>query len=97
MDPRDPPPPPPRTLDLHGLRPDQALRRVEQELHAARVQGLPSLTIVTGRGLGNRLQQPVLRGRVEAFLAREGPRLGVLGVQATSRGGALLVRLRPRA
>jgi DNA-nicking Smr family endonuclease len=96
------PPPamaPPRSqpsVDLHGLHPEQALRRVEQGLHGARVAGMGTLTIITGRGFGNRLQAPVLRGQVERFLEREKVRLGVLDFSLTSQGGALLVRLRGR-
>ena len=92
----DPAPRHPAAVDLHGLHPDQALRRVEQALHAARVAGEALVTIVTGRGWGNRLQEPVLRLRVEAFLDREKGRLGVLDYRQTSRGGALEVRLRGR-
>ena len=81
-------------LDLHGLEPTRALRRLAQELHAARVRRAPGLVVVTGRGYGNRLQEPVLRGRVEAWLdGPEGRALGVVSWTRTSRGGALEVRL----
>jgi hypothetical protein len=87
---------PVRSLDLHGLPPAQALRRLEQELHAARVRGASELLVVTGRGWGNAEQKPVLRKQVEAWLRGEaGRRLGVIDVRVVSKGGALDLRLRP--
>ncbi len=83
----------PRELDLHGLRPEQALARLRRELHTARVAGWPELTVVTGRGLGNRDQRPILRGHVERLLEAEGEALGVRGVRTGSGGGALVLRL----
>lgn len=86
---------PPPQVDLHGLRPDEALRRLSQALHAARVRGAETLTAVTGRGWGNREQKPVLRGKVEAWLSGpEGRRAGVRSHRRTNSGGALEVRLR---
>ena len=38
----------PFEVDLHGLRPDAALRRIEQELHAARVRGAGRIRLITG-------------------------------------------------
>jgi DNA-nicking Smr family endonuclease len=85
----------PPEIDLHGLNPEQALRRLGRELHACRVRRSPELLVITGAGFGNALHQPILRGRVAAWLdGPDGKRLGVLGHAVTSRGGALLVRLR---
>ena len=84
---------PAREIDLHGLRPEQALRRLEQELHAARVRGERTLRVITGRGWGNRAQKPVLRGHVERWLANEGPTFGVLAARVVAKGGALDVEL----
>ena len=84
----------PITVDLHGLRPEQALRRLAQELHAARVRGEEELLVITGRGWGNAEQKPVLRRRVEEWLrGPEGRRLGVREACVTSKGGALRVLL----
>lgn len=86
---------PPRRVDLHGLRPDDALRRLERELHAARVRGAQWLEVITGAGHGNRRGEPVLRTRVEAWLGSEAARArGVRGFRRVARGGALEVRLR---
>jgi DNA-nicking Smr family endonuclease len=81
-------------IDLHGLAPEAALRRLGQELHAARVRGLGQVLVITGRGLGNKKQKPVLRGYVEAWLdGPDGRRLGVGGYERRHAGGALEVRL----
>lgn len=81
-------------LDLHGHAPDAALRRLRQELHAARVRGLGTLRVITGRGWGNRRQEPVLRGRVESWLATDEARaLGVRTFVRVAKGGALDVSL----
>ncbi len=87
---------PPKTIDLHGLGADAAVRAVEREVHSAHVQGLTELRIVTGRGLGNRLQVPVLRPAVEGWLRTMGPHRGVLDFHREPHGGALRVRLRRR-
>ncbi len=81
-------------VDLHGLAPEAALRHLGRELHAARHRRLAELVVITGQGLGNALQKPILRGKVEAWLAGpEGRRLGVRGFERIHRGGALRVRL----
>jgi DNA-nicking Smr family endonuclease len=87
-------PAPVREIDLHGLGVDPALRRVRQELHAARVQGSERLVLVTGAGWGNREQKPVLREALERWLRTpEARALGVREVTRVHRGGALELRL----
>lgn len=82
------------SVDLHGLPPDQALRRLAQALHAARVRGRSSFLVITGAGWGNPEQKPVLRTKVEAWLrSPEGRALGVRSVERVHRGGALFLRL----
>lgn len=85
----------PLEIDLHGLGVEQALRRVAQELHAARVRGLTRLVLITGAGWGNRDQKPVLRPRLEAWLrGPEGRAAGVKDVRRTRGNGALELLLR---
>jgi DNA-nicking Smr family endonuclease len=86
---------PPAQVDLHGLRPEEALRRVSQEIHACRVRRMDRLKIITGKGWGNLRQQPILRPKVEQWLrGPEGRRLGVLGFEVADDGGSLVVELR---
>lgn len=81
-------------IDLHGLTPDGAIRRLGQGLHAARVSGRRSVLVITGRGWGNRERKPVLRQHVERWLAGpEARRHGVRGFELAAKGGALNVRL----
>ena len=69
---------------------------VVQEATRAIRKACGELLVVTGRGWGNRTQEPILRRRVEAWLrGPDGRRLGVKDVQVVSRGGALEVRLGP--
>lgn len=94
FDEEDPPP----KVDLHGMRPEQALVRLGQALHTARVRGDGTLDVVTGRGIGNTQGRAVLRPRVEAWLqGPEGRRFGVLSFQAIARGGCLRLRLATRS
>lgn len=93
-DPGDFDPPLVPEVDLHGMRPEQALRHLARELHAARQRRLKEVLVITGRGFGNPLQQPILRGKVEQWLlGPEGRRLGVQSFERASRGGALRVQL----
>jgi DNA-nicking Smr family endonuclease len=84
----------PASVDLHGLHPEQALRRLGQALHTARVRGDDELLVITGRGTGNETGRPVLRRRVEEWLrGPEGRGRGVGRVEVTAKGGALRVHL----
>jgi DNA-nicking Smr family endonuclease len=86
---------PPIEIDLHGLPPQHALRHLGRELHACRLRRCTEVLVITGRGWGNLQQKPVLRPMVEAWLrGAEGQRLGVIGFEEHSQGGALLVTLR---
>lgn len=92
---RPAPDPPTHVIDLHGLDPTSALRKLARELHTARLRGPRKVLVVTGRGWGNRLQKPVLRPRVERWLAGpEGRRAGVEAFRAVRSGGALELDLR---
>jgi DNA-nicking Smr family endonuclease len=81
-------------VDLHGCSRPEAERLLARELHACRVRGARRLTVITGRGYGNRAQEPVLRDHVEGWLRGPTARgLGVTGFERVHRGGALEVHL----
>jgi len=81
-------------IDLHGLMPADALRRIAQGLHSARVHGDKEILLITGRGLSNPDGEAVLRTRVEHWLdGQEGQGYGVHSHERTHKGGALLVKL----
>ena len=83
-----------KSIDLHGHSPQSALRFLGQELHSARVRGLAEVTVITGRGVGNRRGEPVLRGYVETWLkGTDGVRYGVVSFERSRDGGSLRVRL----
>ena len=82
------------SIDLHRMPAAEATRALARELHAARVRGLAKVVAITGRGFGNRLQEPVLRTKVEIWLASaEAKRLGVRGFRRVHRDGALEIDL----
>jgi len=84
-----------RSVDLHGHTPDNALRLLGQELHSARVRGEAELLVITGRGVGNRRGEPILRGYVETWLrGPEGQRHGVIRFSRSRDGGSLQVQLK---
>ena len=84
-------------VDLHGCAPSAAVRKVERALHSARLRRIGWVRVITGRGLGNKAQKPILREHVAAWLRGDGGRFhGVADVQVelASGGGSLRVRLR---
>ncbi|HJP02403.1 MAG TPA: Smr/MutS family protein [Planctomycetota bacterium] len=84
-----------REIDLHGLRPEQALRSLFSGLQTARVRGWTKVVVITGRGWGNARQEPILRGKVETWLqGQQARRVGVKSFSRQSHGGALDVNLR---
>ena len=84
----------PEEVDLHGVRPEAALRKLQQALHSARVLGQSELLVICGRGWGNADQKPILRAKLEAWLASPGGRqAGVQSWSRTAKGGALLLSL----
>ena len=85
--------PPDHELDLHGLRAEQALRRLAQELHAWRVLGVERALVITGRGLQSE-SGPILGPLVETWFATaEARALGIAEWKPKNSGGAFEVRL----
>ena len=89
------------TIDLHGLRQDDAYRRLLAFLHRCQTEGTKAAIVVTGKGgSGDALsgERGVLRRAVPLWLALPELRSLVVGFQEAGPGlggaGALIVRIR---
>jgi len=84
-------------LDLHGMNRIEAAAQVAHFVRAAAHRGLRCVRIVHGKGLGSRNREPVLKGKLRAWLI---PRDEVLAFcqapPAEGGSGALLVLLKGR-
>lgn len=79
---------------MHRKTWSDAGRLLRRALHAARVRGEAGLVAITGQGLGNATQTPLLRSHVEHWLAgQEAKHMGVLSFRRVHRGGALEISL----
>jgi DNA-nicking Smr family endonuclease len=89
------------TIDLHGLRQDDAYRRLLAFLHRCQTEGTKAAIVITGKGgSGDALsgERGVLRRAVPLWLALPELRSLVIGFQEAGPGlggaGALIVRIR---
>jgi DNA-nicking Smr family endonuclease len=81
-------------LDLHGLRRDEARDALQGFLRQARVQGLRCVRVVHGKGHGSPGREPVLKVRVQRWLAQAQEVLAFAQASGPQGGaGALLVLL----
>jgi DNA-nicking Smr family endonuclease len=85
------------SIDLHRMTAVESQRAVARALHTWRVQGVERAVLVTGRGYGNKRQEPILRGKMEAWLdGAQARSLGVRSWRRVARDGALEVVLARR-
>jgi DNA-nicking Smr family endonuclease len=81
-------------LDLHGLRRDEAREAVAQFLKHATAQGWRCLRVVHGKGLGSPGREPVLKAKVQRWLAQSEKVIAFTQASGPQGGaGALLVLL----
>lgn len=84
-------------LDLHGLRREQAREALVAFLAGARRQGLRCLRVVHGKGLGSPGREPVLKAKVQRWLAQSAEVIAFTQAAAPQGGaGALIVLLERR-
>lgn len=82
-------------LDLHGLNREEARLSLAQFLGACLKRGLRCVRIVHGKGLRSPGKEPVLKGKVQLWLARREEVLAFCEAPANQGGsGAMLVLLR---
>ncbi|MFK7989866.1 MAG: Smr/MutS family protein [Sandaracinaceae bacterium] len=88
---------PEATLDLHGMRGDEATREVTRWLRAEQRRGAGVVCVVTGKGLHNESGLSILRDRVVKAMTAGGaaPVVRAFGSAHRTRGGtgALMVVL----
>jgi DNA-nicking Smr family endonuclease len=84
-------------LDLHGMNREEAALQVGAFVRAAAARGLRCVRIVHGKGLGSKNREPVLKGKLRAWLAPRDEVLAYCQAPAAEGGsGALLVLLKAR-
>jgi DNA-nicking Smr family endonuclease len=84
-------------LDLHGMNRVEAAQQVAEFMRACAARGLRCVRIVHGRGLGSRNREPVLKGKLRAWLTPRDEVLAYCQAPAAQGGaGALLVLLKSR-
>jgi DNA-nicking Smr family endonuclease len=85
-------------VDLHGLRREQARERLSEFLREAARRGLRCVRVVHGKGLGSPGREPVLKGKVRAWLVQKADVLAFTQARAAEGGaGALVVLLHGRS
>jgi thioredoxin reductase (NADPH) len=83
-------------LDLHGHRVEEAREELAAFLKEAIKRGQRCVRIVHGKGLGSKDRQPVLKGKVRAWLVQRDEVIAFCQARAAEGGsGALVVLLRP--
>lgn len=81
-------------LDLHGLRRDEARERLAEFIRLAVRQGSRCVRVVHGKGIGSPGREPVLKGKVQRWLARQGEVMAFTQARGVDGGnGALIVLL----
>ena len=81
-------------VDLHGLRREEARERITAFLREARRRGHRCVRVVHGKGNGSPGRQPVLKAKVQRWLAQSSEVVAFTQASAPQGGaGALLVLL----
>ncbi|MBF5011736.1 Smr/MutS family protein [Burkholderia pseudomultivorans] len=85
-------------LDLHGMRRDEARDALAEFIREAGKKGLRCLRVIHGKGLGSIGKEPVLKGKVRAWLVQKEEVIAFCEARGHDGGaGAVLVLLQPLA
>jgi DNA-nicking Smr family endonuclease len=82
-----------RQLDLHGLRTEDAREALGQFIREAHQQGIRCVRVVHGKGLGSPGKTPVLKGRVQSWLAQKKEVLAFVQARPAEGGAGAVVVL----
>ncbi|MEI6000917.1 Smr/MutS family protein [Paraburkholderia bengalensis] len=83
-------------LDLHGMRREEAREALSEFIREASKKGLRCLRVIHGKGLGSVGKEPVLKGKVRAWLVQKEEVIAFSQARAHDGGaGAVLVLLQP--
>ncbi|GJH03039.1 Smr/MutS family protein [Paraburkholderia terrae] len=83
-------------LDLHGMRREEAREALSEFIRESSKRGLRCLRVIHGKGLGSIGKEPVLKGKVRAWLVQKEEVIAFSQARAHDGGaGAVLVLLQP--
>ncbi|MFL9872979.1 Smr/MutS family protein [Paraburkholderia megapolitana] len=83
-------------LDLHGMRRDEARDALASFVRDSVKRGLRCLRVIHGKGLGSVGKEPVLKGKVRAWLVQKEEVIAFCQARPNDGGaGAVLVLLQP--
>ncbi|SAK50579.1 Smr protein/MutS2-like protein [Caballeronia hypogeia] len=83
-------------LDLHGMRREEAREALAEFIREAVKRGLRCLRVIHGKGLGSIGREPVLKGKVRAWLVQKQEVIAFCQARPNDGGaGAVLVLLQP--
>lgn len=83
-------------LDLHGMRREEAREALAGFIRETVKRGLRCVRVIHGKGLGSVGKEPVLKGRVRAWLVQKAEVIAFCQARAHDGGaGAVLVLLQP--
>jgi DNA-nicking Smr family endonuclease len=83
-------------LDLHGMRREEAREALAEFIRESVKRGLRCLRVIHGKGLGSIGKEPVLKGKVRAWLVQKEEVIAFCQARPHDGGaGAVLVLLQP--
>ena len=85
-------------IDLHGMRREEAREALAEFLRASVKSGLRCVRVIHGKGLGSLNKEPVLKGKVRAWLVQKEEVIAFCQARPHDGGaGAVVVLLQPAA